>query len=281
MGTIDNIRSILTQPTLDVLCEKYYIHDVVHPELPGRNDRIQNSPPAAKVSHFEILCRVHGFEPTVGNFRRDGFVCFYTSRGSYQGGDNAAKAGQAKQGDHVVNIRGIDIMADDEIQAIITEQPKRIRKKRKATDGAGGSGLPLKKLREDHGTFDASVGGKSVVVLQSLLEGSTLAAKVGVTEAATVPFVTSSVTPTPERVGNCPANFVTELNLRTQKPAERFVISFDFPHEPNANAADYEVTSVVSSSIPDLAILTTAVATTVIADTLTPVSRVGHGSGAG
>nr|GFC03182.1 hypothetical protein [Tanacetum cinerariifolium] len=27
---------------------------------------------AAKVSHFEVLCRVHGFEPTVGLFR-----CFY------------------------------------------------------------------------------------------------------------------------------------------------------------------------------------------------------------
>ncbi|GJY66822.1 hypothetical protein Tco_0469060 [Tanacetum coccineum] len=29
---------------------------------------------AAKVSHFEILCRVHGFEPTVGLFR-----CFYVN----------------------------------------------------------------------------------------------------------------------------------------------------------------------------------------------------------
>ncbi|GKA94237.1 hypothetical protein Tco_0816223 [Tanacetum coccineum] len=29
---------------------------------------------AAKVSHFEVLCRVHGFEPTVGLFR-----CFYVN----------------------------------------------------------------------------------------------------------------------------------------------------------------------------------------------------------
>ncbi|GKF38486.1 hypothetical protein Tco_0118547, partial [Tanacetum coccineum] len=38
------MKSILTQSTLDALCEKYYIPDVVHPELPGPNDRIQNSP---------------------------------------------------------------------------------------------------------------------------------------------------------------------------------------------------------------------------------------------
>ncbi|GJR61462.1 hypothetical protein Tco_1503624 [Tanacetum coccineum] len=133
--------------------------------------------------------------------------------------------------------------------------------KRKATDGVGGSGLPPKKLREDH--------------------GSTLAAEVGVTATVTVPFVTSFVTSTPERAGDCPTDSVTGPNLRTQKPAERFVISFDSPHEPNANAADDEVNSVVWSSVLDPAILTTAVDTMVIADTSAPVSRAGHGSGAG
>ncbi|GKG52370.1 hypothetical protein Tco_0547245, partial [Tanacetum coccineum] len=44
MGTINSMRSILTQPTLDALCEKFHIPDIVHPELPGRNDRIGNSP---------------------------------------------------------------------------------------------------------------------------------------------------------------------------------------------------------------------------------------------
>ncbi|GKG21392.1 hypothetical protein Tco_0383987, partial [Tanacetum coccineum] len=44
MGTIDSVKSILTQSALDALCEKYYIPDAVHSELPGRNDRIRNSP---------------------------------------------------------------------------------------------------------------------------------------------------------------------------------------------------------------------------------------------
>nr|GEW44802.1 hypothetical protein [Tanacetum cinerariifolium] len=43
MGTINSVKPILTQSALDALCKKYYIPDVVHPELPGRNDRICNS----------------------------------------------------------------------------------------------------------------------------------------------------------------------------------------------------------------------------------------------
>nr|GEV36822.1 hypothetical protein [Tanacetum cinerariifolium] len=44
MGTIDRMKSVLTQSALDALCERYYILDVLHHELPGRNDRIYNSP---------------------------------------------------------------------------------------------------------------------------------------------------------------------------------------------------------------------------------------------
>ncbi|GJR65886.1 putative reverse transcriptase domain-containing protein [Tanacetum coccineum] len=79
MGSIDDIKSTLTQSALDALCEKFHILDTDHHELPGRNNRIRNSPTgkiglsvsaAAKVSYFEILCRVHGFILTVGNFPR-------------------------------------------------------------------------------------------------------------------------------------------------------------------------------------------------------------------
>nr|GEV03441.1 transposase (putative), gypsy type [Tanacetum cinerariifolium] len=75
MGTIDSLKSVLTQSALDALCEKLYIQDVVHLELPGPDARFVIVRPlsviaATKVSHFEILCRVHGFVPTVGNFCR-------------------------------------------------------------------------------------------------------------------------------------------------------------------------------------------------------------------
>ncbi|GJS87373.1 hypothetical protein Tco_0770009 [Tanacetum coccineum] len=94
MGSIDDIKSILTQLALDALCEKFHIPRNVHPELPGRNSRIRNSPTckigvytrffdfanyriplsqlsviaAAKISHFEILCRVHNFVLTNDHF---------------------------------------------------------------------------------------------------------------------------------------------------------------------------------------------------------------------
>ncbi|GKG36067.1 hypothetical protein Tco_0443745, partial [Tanacetum coccineum] len=84
-------------------------------------------------------------------------------------------------------------------------------------------------------------GGKFLVAFQSLLEGSTLAVEVGVAATTTVPFVTSSVTLTPEREG------VGVLIL--------------------SNAADAEVSSVVRSLVSDPPIMTTVVATTVVAAT--------------
>nr|GEY46984.1 hypothetical protein [Tanacetum cinerariifolium] len=121
-----------------------------------------------------------------------------------EGVNDVVKAGQAEQGDCVVDIEFIKIVVNDEIQAIITDQPNRIRMKRKATDGAGGSGFPHKNLKEDHGTScddGSSVTRKSLAALQGLFERSTLFAKVGVTATAIVPFFTSSMTPTPEHEG--------------------------------------------------------------------------------
>ncbi|GJW72539.1 hypothetical protein Tco_0129456 [Tanacetum coccineum] len=233
MGTIDSMKSVLTQSALDALCEKFHIPDVVHPELPGRNDRICNSPAgkiglsviaAAKVSHFEILCRVHGFVPTV---EMDLFAfinhadptkvqigerevaegevpLLQLTRGhivplsgvndhvnvDVEGagndgvngeGSDATAADQTEQDDQVIQIGGIDIVSDDETQAIVADKPKRLRKNRKDADGASGSGLPPKKLREDHGVSgdaSANTAMKYLAVLQGLLDRSTLAAKI-------------------------------------------------------------------------------------------------------
>ncbi|GJR89967.1 hypothetical protein Tco_0213978 [Tanacetum coccineum] len=232
-GTIDSIKSILTQSALDALCEKFYIPNIVHPELPGRNDRIRNSPTgyileyfqinlsqlsviaAAKVSHFKILCRVYSFVPTV---EMDLFAFIHHADPTkLRIGEREVREGevslleltrgrivplmvvneQENQNEVVQDegVRGIDIVADDETQAIIAEKPKKVRKKRKAVDGASGSGLPPKKLRENT---------------------CTLAVEVGATAAATVPFVTSSVTLTPKREDGGHADSITGPNLRTQ-----------------------------------------------------------------
>nr|GFD00174.1 hypothetical protein [Tanacetum cinerariifolium] len=86
----------------------------------------------------------------------------------------------------------------------------------------------------------ANVAIKSLAALHSLLGSSTLDAEVGVMAAATVPFVTSFVTPTLEREGGGCMKSIIGPNLWTQKPLKRFVIFSDSPHEPNTNATDDE-----------------------------------------
>ncbi|GJY79058.1 hypothetical protein Tco_0484859 [Tanacetum coccineum] len=121
----------------------------------------------------------------------------------------------------------VTIVVDEEIRAAAADKPKSKKKKRRVV-GASGSDHPPKKLKEDHGTSGdagASIGGKSLAALQGLLDHSTLAVEVGVTAAATVSFVTCSVTPTLEREGDGNTDYVSGMNLRTQRPSKRFVIS--------------------------------------------------------
>ncbi|GKA43455.1 hypothetical protein Tco_0736179, partial [Tanacetum coccineum] len=156
-------------------------------------------------------------------------------------------AGVYERGDANVQDAGND---DAKEEAIVADQPKKIRKKRKTTDGASGLGLPPKKLRSDHvATGDAgdNVAGKSLAALQGLLDISTLAVKVGVTAAATVPFVTSSMTPTPEHEDGEGGDSVTGPIVRTRPAPKRFVVLKDSSHYSSTNAVDNEVTSVVRS----------------------------------
>ncbi|GJT87346.1 hypothetical protein Tco_1069063 [Tanacetum coccineum] len=459
MSSIYDVKSTLTQTALNGFCQKYYLPDVVHPELPTPNQSIRDSPVgkigvytrlfdfanfriplsqflvdvlkyfrinlsqlsvivAAKVSHFEILCRVHGYVSTAGLFRRfyvnsknkgwmsfgkrsdiapvcytkpldslkhwndsffwvdasvfplsvpwhtkktlvrdppltttefsaeaydflatyqapfrkfsepflclvglsryydldddvyptfltdaregrDGSIRLYSSCGSHQASGNE-KGGQNDNvevaGPHDLNEEGGDakqenrserddrggqddnIVVDDDIQVVVANNPKRTRKKRKATCGLSGFNPPPKKLREDHGTSGdagASTAGKSFVALHGLLDRSTLAAEVGVSAAKTVPFVTSSVTLTPERKGGGHTDYVFGPNLRTHHPAERFVIFSDSYHHSSTNA-DVEVTSIVRSSIPPPPVMTAAVAATAVAGT-SPAPVLGAG----
>nr|GEX14672.1 hypothetical protein [Tanacetum cinerariifolium] len=184
-----------------------------------------------------------------------------------EGVNDAATTGHTEQSDHVVDVGGIDIIADDEKQAIVVKQPKKIRKMKRAADGASGSGLPPKNSREDHGTSEeagASVAVKTLAALQGLLDSSTLVAEVEVKADATVPFVTSFVTPTPEREGGCARDSATGTMLRTQRASERFVVLTDSSHHSGTNAADDEVTSIVRSSMPPPSMLIVAVTTTTI-----------------
>ncbi|GJY35189.1 hypothetical protein Tco_0420567 [Tanacetum coccineum] len=82
-----------------------------------------------------------------------------------------------------------------------------------------------------------------------------------------MPFVTSSVTLTPERKGGGHTDSVFGPNLRTRHPAKRFVISSDSSHHSSTNAVDAEVTSIVRYPISQPLVMTTAVAATVVTGT--------------
>nr|GEW87070.1 hypothetical protein [Tanacetum cinerariifolium] len=73
----------------------------------------------------------------------------------------------------------------------------------------------------------------------------------------TLPFVTSSVSATPEREDKSPTDSVPGLNLRTIGASQRFVISSDSSHHSGANIAEAEVGSIVRSSAPAIATVTT------------------------
>ncbi|GKB99043.1 hypothetical protein Tco_0985180 [Tanacetum coccineum] len=232
--TVDRLKSVLTQSALDALCEKFHILDVVHPELPGLNDRIRNSL-IGKIDVYSrervvaegevpLLQLTRGCVVPLAGVNNEGNVIVHGAGNdnvNEEGGD-ATVVDQTEQSDHVVQIGGIDIAEDDEAQAIFADKPKKVIKKRKVADGASGFGLPPKKLREDHGTFGdvgASTDGKL----------------------------------------HCGSN-------SGARAAERFVVLSDSSHHSSTNAADDEVTSIVRSSMQPPPVLTTATATTIIAD---------------
>ncbi|GJT04604.1 hypothetical protein Tco_0839066 [Tanacetum coccineum] len=348
MGTIDSMKSILTQSALDVLCEKFHIPNTVHTELPGHNDRIRNSPagwmsfskrsdnapvcytkPLDSLKHwndlflwvdasvFPLAVPLHNnktlrkdpptpaeFDADVCNYLADNpapfikfpkhFLCFVGISRYYDLDENCYPTfwtDDDEEMDLFAFINHVDLtkvqigereFGKGEVPLLDLTKGRVVSlpdRKRKTSDGASGSSHPPKKLREDHGTsghVGSSTGGKSLAAIQELFEQSTLNVEIGVTAAATVPFVTSSVTPTSERGDGGPTDSVSVANLRTQHPSERFVISSDSSHDSSANVADDEVNSIVRSYVPPPPLMTAAIATTVIAGAISAlVSGVG------
>ncbi|GKD80998.1 hypothetical protein Tco_1347837 [Tanacetum coccineum] len=144
------------------------------------------------------------------------------------------------------------------VEDVAPVQPKRQGKRKSVIVGAGEASHPPKKLREDHGTpSGTSVGGKSRSAIKSLLVGAALNAEVGVAAIPTLPFVTASVSTTPEREGGDHTDFVAGLNLPAIEAPPRFVISSNFSHHSGTNVVEAEVGSLVRSSILIMTTVTT------------------------
>nr|GEY09870.1 hypothetical protein [Tanacetum cinerariifolium] len=253
MDTIDDMKSTLNLSTLDALCKKFHIPDTVHPEFPDHNNRIRNSPPgkislsvisAAKVSHFEILCRVHGFVPNVGNFHRfynnsknkgsmsfrkcseTALVRIYekqveegqtplleSTRGrvvSLAGVNDQGNQNEVDQdvGAHVMNEASGDAAVADQI-----EESDHVVQDKEANIVRIEDEVPATVAEKAKGSQK-----KRKVVKE---EGYILPIEVGVTMTTMLPFITSSVYLTPERGGDGRTNSVTGPNLWTHNPTER------------------------------------------------------------
>ncbi|GKA73757.1 hypothetical protein Tco_0780059 [Tanacetum coccineum] len=147
----------------------------------------------AKVSYFEILCRVHGIEPTVGLFR-----CFYVNS------KNKGWMSFSKRPDSDAEEARL---LDSTIRRVVPLLPvasARAKSELEASveilfDEGDGSSHPPKKLRGDYKTSgEAATSGKSPSVLKELLASSMLNVEAGVAAVATLPMVTSLVSATPD-----------------------------------------------------------------------------------
>ncbi|GKE34513.1 hypothetical protein Tco_1453835 [Tanacetum coccineum] len=81
---------------------------------------------------------------------------------------DADQEDRSKGNDHVGQDETSTILVDTEVQVATADKPKGKRKKRRATGGASGYNLPLKRLRKDYGTssnVSASIGGKSLAAI--------------------------------------------------------------------------------------------------------------------
>ncbi|GKD50908.1 hypothetical protein Tco_1279884 [Tanacetum coccineum] len=156
-------------------------------------------------------------------------------------------------------------------KTVVAKKPTRYRKKRPAATDGSGSSHPPKKLREDYRTSGGTAtGGKSPSAIKELLERSILNAKIGVAVVATLPFVTSSVSATPEPKGGDLLDSITGPNLRTIGPFERFVISSDSSHHSSNSATEAEVDSVIRSVAPPVMAEATVIASIVSASSVPP-----------
>ncbi|GKE63343.1 hypothetical protein Tco_1513710 [Tanacetum coccineum] len=135
------------------------------------------------------------------------------------------------------------------------------QKKQKTNIDAGEPSHPAKKLRDDYGAPGGpSVADKSRSAVQRLHAGAVLNAEVRGRPVSTLPFVTSSVSGTPEREDEHLADSVIGLNLQTICAPQRFVISSDSSHYSGANIAEAEVDSIDRSAAPSIATVVTATA---------------------
>nr|GEY92263.1 transposase (putative), gypsy type [Tanacetum cinerariifolium] len=155
------------------------------------------------------------------------------------------------------------LVAPDRGESELDASPRRLKKRKTIVADVGGPSHPSKKTREDHETpSGVFVGGKSRSAVQRLFARAVQNVKVRGESIPTMPFVTSSVSATPEREGEGHTDSVTRLNLRTINAPQRFVISSYSSHHSGANIVEAEVDSFFRPFVPVITATTTITSTT-------------------
>ncbi|GJZ55455.1 hypothetical protein Tco_0610648 [Tanacetum coccineum] len=180
--------------------------------------------------------------------------------------DEGGSGNQAEQGDSVsgadaVGIQLVNVAAETIDEDVGPVQPRCQRKRKTVAVDAGEPSHPAKKLRDDHRTLGGStVGGKSWSAFQCLLVGAVQNAEVRGEAIPTLPFMTSSVSATPERRDGDHTKSLAGTNLHTIGAPQRFIFSLDSSHHSGANIAEAEVDSFVRPSVPLMTVATTVTA---------------------
>nr|GEV60251.1 transposase (putative), gypsy type [Tanacetum cinerariifolium] len=306
---------------------------------------------AAKVSHFEILCRVHNIEPTVGLFRCFKGWMYFSKRSDVEGVCYTKPLDSLKHwNDHLFWVDSFTFPAsfpwhttknvskdpfpksinfNPDHYAILVAHPAPFRKfpepfcclvgmsryytfdentysqilyemdllafihvadptKVKVVERepraeseleasvdklfyeggsadqgnsvTGDTAAVTAKRPKRHSVSEVAMGDKSPFALRELLTRSLLNVEAGVKVVATLPFVTSFVSATPEREYDNPTDLVTGANLRFIVPAEMFVISPYSSHHSRTHASGAGVASVIRPAVP-LPVITEAMIT--------------------
>nr|GEU36919.1 hypothetical protein [Tanacetum cinerariifolium] len=269
---------------------------------------------AAKVYFFEILCRVHGVEPTVGLFRcfyvnsknkgwmsfskrpdsdavcytkpldslkcwNDHFfwvnsfscpVSFSRHTGKTVSGDPFPKSREFRADDYVVLVaypapfrkypkpffcligmsRNYTLDEDTYPTFLLDDVTGHVVSLLLVSLTGVESELEASVERSDYGTSSGTVNaGKCPSNLKELLASSILNVESGVEIVATLPFVTSSVSATPEHESGVPADSVTWQYIRLIGASERFVVSLDSSQHSITNAFEAEGDSIIRSVV--------------------------------
>ncbi|GJZ24663.1 hypothetical protein Tco_0562122 [Tanacetum coccineum] len=266
MSSITDIKYVLTQRALDVFCHKYYIPEEVYPELPHPGATMHQRP-TGKI--------------------RDGLIYIYPCFGSIKVKtiEREHAEGEAKLLENIVGrtvllllitdsaevgttaIEQTVTIADTVVENVAIKKTRRQKKKRYAAVDAGEASHHANKLRSDHGTVSGSTtGGKSLSILKRLLTGVVLNAKVGIADVPTLPFITTSISTTPERNVHDHTDSVSGLNLRNVEPSKRFVVISDSSHHSSTYSTDVKVDTCARSLTPSILVMTNVTTTTTVVD---------------